>query len=243
MTRGDFEAALDIALTELRTPIASGYPRYYWPLTVIAAEAATRIIAAASDESASPVVDDALKVVESASASHPVAGESAEAWNAHVQALLATARGRPSKDLWLAVASAYGKIEEPIPQGYALLQAAERDAEAGQRADAGQLIREADELACRVGPGLLRTATDAAARRVGIDLDPVRSTEVAMFGLTDREVEVLRRVAAGRTNKQIAQELYISPKTASVHVSNILAKMGVAGRGEAAALAHQHSLV
>ena len=50
---------------------------------------------------------------------------------------------------------------------------------------------------------------------------------------------MLRLVAAGRSNRQIAEELFISPKTASVHVSNILAKLGVAGRGEAAALAHR----
>ncbi|WP_370531819.1 LuxR C-terminal-related transcriptional regulator [Streptomyces venezuelae] len=47
----------------------------------------------------------------------------------------------------------------------------------------------------------------------------------------------------GRTNRQIAEELFISPKTASVHVSNILAKLGVAGRGEAAALAHRLHLL
>ncbi|WSP43784.1 response regulator transcription factor [Streptomyces sp. NBC_01244] len=59
------------------------------------------------------------------------------------------------------------------------------------------------------------------------------------MGLTSRERDVLRLVAAGHTNRQIAEELFISPKTASVHVSNILAKLGVAGRGEAAALAHR----
>ncbi|MEU3651423.1 AAA family ATPase [Streptomyces sp. NPDC032161] len=59
------------------------------------------------------------------------------------------------------------------------------------------------------------------------------------LGLTRREQEVHRLVAAGRTNRGIAEELYISPKTASVHVSNILAKLGVSGRGEAAALAHR----
>ena len=51
-----------------------------------------------------------------------------------------------------------------------------------------------------------------------------------------------RLVADGRTNRQIAEELFISPKTASVHVSNILAKLGVSGRGEAAALAHRLAL-
>ncbi|MCM9082000.1 LuxR C-terminal-related transcriptional regulator [Streptomyces sp. NBC_00160] len=57
--------------------------------------------------------------------------------------------------------------------------------------------------------------------------------------MTSRERDVLRLVAAGSTNRKIAEELFISPKTASVHVSNILAKLGVTGRGEAAALAHR----
>jgi DNA-binding CsgD family transcriptional regulator len=60
--------------------------------------------------------------------------------------------------------------------------------------------------------------------------------------LTRREAEVLALVAAGRSNRQIAQALFISPKTASVHVSNILAKLGVAGRVEAAAIAHRLGL-
>jgi DNA-binding CsgD family transcriptional regulator len=59
------------------------------------------------------------------------------------------------------------------------------------------------------------------------------------MGLTAREMEVLRLVAAGRSNREIADELFISIKTASVHVSNILGKLGVSGRGEAAAAAHQ----
>ncbi|WP_199835151.1 helix-turn-helix domain-containing protein, partial [Streptomyces scabiei] len=65
---------------------------------------------------------------------------------------------------------------------------------------------------------------------------------VAALGLTGREHDVLRLVAVGRTNRQIAEELFISPKTASVHVSNILAKLGVSGRGEAAAVAHRVGL-
>ncbi|WP_143712860.1 helix-turn-helix domain-containing protein, partial [Streptomyces hygroscopicus] len=63
------------------------------------------------------------------------------------------------------------------------------------------------------------------------------------LGLTPRERDVLRLVAAGRSNRQIAEQLFISPKTASVHVSNILAKLGVSGRGEAAAVAHRLRLV
>ncbi len=59
------------------------------------------------------------------------------------------------------------------------------------------------------------------------------------LGLTPRETEVLRLVAAGQSNRQIAEQLFISAKTASVHVSNILAKLDVDGRDAAAATAHR----
>jgi DNA-binding CsgD family transcriptional regulator len=65
----------------------------------------------------------------------------------------------------------------------------------------------------------------------------------APYGLTDRELTVLRLVAAGRTNTQIGAELYISPKTAGVHVSNIFRKLGVSGRVQAAALAERAGLL
>ncbi len=242
LTRGDVDGVLELALPELRSPVSNGYPRYYWPIIVIAAEAAARLVARDPDHQVSRQVQDALEVIESASAAQPIAGESGVAWKAHVEVLIDAAHGKASKEQWLQVASAYAKIDEPIVQAHALLQASERAAAQGERADAAHLIREADGLACRVGPGLLRTATDAAARRLGVDLDPVGPKASTPFGLTDREIEVLRLVSTGQSNKQIAQELYISPKTASVHVSNILAKLGVTGRGEAAALAHQHGL-
>jgi DNA-binding NarL/FixJ family response regulator len=58
-------------------------------------------------------------------------------------------------------------------------------------------------------------------------------------GLTSRELEVLKQLVLGRSNKEIAENLFISAKTASVHVSNILAKLNVASRGEAAATARR----
>ena len=64
----------------------------------------------------------------------------------------------------------------------------------------------------------------------------------ASLGLTTRELEVLALVAQGRTNRQVADALFISPNTAGVHVSNILGKLGVSGRGEAAAMAHRLGL-
>ena len=63
------------------------------------------------------------------------------------------------------------------------------------------------------------------------------------YGLTGRELAVLRLLAAGRTNAEIGTELYISPKTAGVHVSNILRKLAVSGRVQAAALAERAGLL
>jgi DNA-binding NarL/FixJ family response regulator len=61
--------------------------------------------------------------------------------------------------------------------------------------------------------------------------------------LTSREVEVVALVAAGQTNRQIATALFITEKTAGLHVSNILAKLGVANRVEAAAVAGRLGLL
>ena len=77
---------------------------------------------------------------------------------------------------------------------------------------------------------------------------PARATTAAdatavPFGLTARELEVLDLVAAGRTNRQIGERLFISEKTASVHVSRILAKLGARSRAQAAAMAGTVGLV
>jgi DNA-binding CsgD family transcriptional regulator len=67
--------------------------------------------------------------------------------------------------------------------------------------------------------------------------------DAARLGLTPREREVLALVALGRTNRQIAEELFITENTAGVHVSNILGKLDVTGRGEAAAIAYRLGLL
>ncbi|WP_405841705.1 AAA family ATPase [Streptomyces platensis] len=90
-------------------------------------------------------------------------------------------------------------------------------------------------------PGLIPdpTAGTAAGGTRSTAEEPAVAAPAESLGLTPREREVLRLVADGRSNRQIADALFISPKTASVHVSNILAKLGVSGRGEAGAVAHR----
>lgn len=85
---------------------------------------------------------------------------------------------------------------------------------------------------------------EIGARPTQADLDALsRQPGVTATGLTTRELEVLRAVAAGKTNRTIAGELFLSEKTIARHVSNIFTKLGVASRSAATAYAYQHDLV
>ena len=153
---------------------------------------------------------------------------------------------------WAAAVAAWRAAGEPYPLAYALLRLAEAHGGAADRPAATEAVREAHEIAARIGAGPVAAEAAALARRARLSLDPQTAPdeaargggarpadELARFGLTEREREVLVRLAAGRSNPEIARELFISAKTASVHVSNILAKLGVSGRVEAAAVAHR----
>jgi DNA-binding CsgD family transcriptional regulator len=113
------------------------------------------------------------------------------------------------------------------------------------------VLGRAAEVTSGLGARLLGGEIQALGRRARLDLAPPTGATAqaagappasAQLGLTPREAEVLALVAAGRSNRQIAQALFISPKTVGVHVSNILAKLGVTGRVEAAAIAHRLGL-
>ncbi len=125
-------------------------------------------------------------------------------------------------------------------------------ADDGGRERATELLRLAGTVAEHLGARPLARSVTLLAQRARLLLHPVPRQRGAVsadpadpadaLGLTGRERDVLRLVAAGHTNRRIAETLFISPKTASVHVSNILAKLGVSGRGEAAAVAHRLGL-
>lgn len=75
------------------------------------------------------------------------------------------------------------------------------------------------------------------------ELQPTASSSPAPGGLTTREIEVLRLVAAGKTNRLVAGDLYLSEKTVARHLSNIFGKLGVSSRAAATAFAYEHHLV
>jgi DNA-binding CsgD family transcriptional regulator len=148
---------------------------------------------------------------------------------------------------WARAAAAWAAVGEPYPLAQSLLHAAEAAVACGDRDGAAESLRRAAGLAAGLGAAPLSEEIAILARRArirlpgaGADLAAGRDAGVSGpgLGLTERELEVLRLVAAGRSNREVAAELFISPKTASVHVSNILAKLGAASRGQAAAKAH-----
>jgi len=124
-----------------------------------------------------------------------------------------------------------------------------REAEAlllsrGSRPQAVTALTEAASIAASLGAVPLADDVRALAERARLTLPTVAATPASEDpdGLTAREVEVLALVGRGRTNAEIAAELFISTKTASVHVSNILRKLGLKSRIQAAAVAQRRSL-
>jgi DNA-binding CsgD family transcriptional regulator/tetratricopeptide (TPR) repeat protein len=141
---------------------------------------------------------------------------------------------------WRHAVDAWREAREPYPLAYALLRLAEACWAAGDRAAGGDAAREALTIAVSLGAAPLVAGAAAVTRTARVSAaPPAPEDELARFGLTGREREVVFLVADGRSNPEIAKILFISAKTASVHVSNILAKLGVGGRVEAAALVNR----
>ncbi|HEY8981013.1 MAG TPA: AAA family ATPase [Streptomyces sp.] len=171
----------------------------------------------------------------------------APVWHAYdlwVRAELHRAEGRDTADEWSDVVTAFECLERPYDLALARYRLAETLIVSGrddERARATELLRLVRAIADHLKARPLSESTDLLSQRARLSLT-APPTPTDSLGLTTREHDVLRLVAAGRTNRQIAEELFISPKTASVHVSNILAKLSVSSRGEAAAVAHRMGL-
>jgi DNA-binding CsgD family transcriptional regulator len=173
-----------------------------------------------------------------------VLGVDGQGWLARAEAEAGRAMGANDPDAWRAVVAAFGPsfVYEEARSRWRLAEAL---AESGDRAAARQEWLLAAEVADRLGAAPLRAALDDLGRRARIDGGAAGRAARAgtpLGGLTDREREVLRLLAVGQSNKEIGAELFISPKTASVHVSNILAKLHAGSRTEAAAIAHREGL-
>jgi len=171
-----------------------------------------------------------------------------------VRAEFARIQSGDTTPAWQDAVAACREMHEPFLIAYASFRNAEALSAGGNASAATTAAAEALQLAQQMGAEPLSEDIKALVRRARLRIESGAPTGVAdpppssedgtdRFGLTAREREVLHLVADGRSNSEIAQELFISRKTASVHVSNILAKLGVSTRVQAAALAHRQGLV
>jgi DNA-binding CsgD family transcriptional regulator len=176
----------------------------------------------------------------------------AAALGALCRAELARYRGGDDAQSWAIVVERWGALGRPHLVAYARYrQAGALLAARGSRSAAAEALRSARRIADDLEAAPLAREIKILAGHARIDLteggvvqppdgatDPARS-----LGLTTREAEVIRLLAAGYSNQQIADALFLTRKTASVHVSNILGKLGVDNRVQAAAIAHRLGLL
>jgi DNA-binding CsgD family transcriptional regulator/tetratricopeptide (TPR) repeat protein len=162
------------------------------------------------------------------------------------RAELARGRTRGEAREWRRAALAWEEVKRPYPVAVSRWREAEALAAADDRPGAAAAARAAVELAEGLGSVWLAREVHALAERARLDVgadqrDGAPSAEPSEdpFGLTPRERQVLALLAEGATNRQIGTALFMAEKTASVHVSRILAKLGVQGRTQAAAVAHR----
>ncbi len=188
-------------------------------------------------------------------AAHPAPPPTALAHRATAAAELARARGEPAAADWGAAAERWDELGAPYFGAYARWRQAEALllAGGGERGAAQRLLEATYAAATVRGAAPLRRELEGLARRARLPLaqsalergEPAERPRAALdaLGLTARELEVLALVGEGLTNRQIAARLFISPKTAGLHVSHILAKLDVANRTQAADFAHRQGLV
>ena len=181
---------------------------------------------------------------------HPFVG-SIPAERADWEAERTRLAGKNDPAAWSVVAKTWDSLGCPHRAAYARWRRAQAQLDSGQPATAAAAALRAAAAAAE-GHAPLLAEIRKLAERARIPLpapsaDPPKSPRPAAtpapYGLTRRELAVLQLLAAGRTNAQIGAELYISPKTASVHVTSIFRKLGVSGRVQAAALAERAGLL
>ena len=151
---------------------------------------------------------------------------------------------------WAEVADLLERLGQPYPTAYARLRSAE--AQLGRRrtgAGTAELLRAAEGAgALRAEPLLAEIGVLARRARVSLPHGvpvPVAGTRAPkvdgpLTALTIRELEVLEVLARGATNRQIAETLFIAPKTVGAHLARVFAKLGVTNRTGAAAILHRH---
>jgi DNA-binding CsgD family transcriptional regulator/tetratricopeptide (TPR) repeat protein len=228
---------------------------HFWPVVTLAARLEGDRGVTDREKAPRPSYSDVSADARSASVDFvddlvdklPRQGPFLDARHAQAKADLARARGEDSPQLWRDVADRWRRIEHRHFLGWALLRLATSLVEAGARGDAVDPLSEAGGIADQLGAVPLRDAViELGARsRLATGLERAEPSLVSerLARLTPREVEVLRHLGVGMSNDELAATLFISPRTASVHVSRIMAKLEVNTRAKAAAIAYEEGLI
>ena len=253
---GHPEAAYELVVDQLHQLAGTDEERFIGVLTALA----YRALADQAERQRDPV--SRRRIVESCRSIDAAAGRCADSGLPHDAVLhawrtaeRARIEGTADAGAWARVGEHWSALGQVVAALYAAWREAEARLDAGADAEAIAAIRSVHRAAVRLGLPLLVDETRRLAGWHRIDLVPVpeqhgeehrgagRTPEaddpLAVYRLTEREREVLEALAAGRTNREIANGMFISVKTASVHVSNILRKLNVSGRQEAARVAHR----
>ncbi|MBB5784692.1 helix-turn-helix transcriptional regulator [Nonomuraea jabiensis] len=245
--RGELEAAVEVAVQAMEERDLLETPRYCWPVLVTIADLLGSVVpqqgraATGTDTPLAKLGAALLTRLRALGRELEVDGDLQRAHH-----LTFTALTGPEPDdgaagpfeVWDRAAEAWAALRQPYAEARCLVGAAQAALADGDRQEAAARLGRARELATRLGATPLLEQLDAFGRRARIG-GAEEAADGLPLGLTARELEVLREVADGRSNREIAEALFISAKTVSVHVSNILAKLGVATRGEAAATAYR----
>jgi DNA-binding CsgD family transcriptional regulator/tetratricopeptide (TPR) repeat protein len=227
-----------------------GRPVFAWPVLEVGGRIQVALLDQAGRDQGTR--DEAARLraaLDAVSRDLPAATRRDQAWR--LTYLAGTTNGGGSPPAWNAAVDQWRDLKMPYHAARALAGGARADLEAGDRSSAVAKLREAATIAAGLGAVPLAQEVEQLAARARLVLTPDAgrisgpvSGDAAerRHGLTPRELEVLRLIADGRSNRQIAADLFISANTAGVHVSRILAKLGVTTRTEAAARAHRLQL-
>ncbi len=254
---GRYEEAADIAWEGIEAvPVADAWLHYSelartaaWPIAEVG-----RLALAAGDSDAAEIADERMgRLLALVRTCQDQLGETSdrlarilELNRRQVEAERERMDGASDPGVWHSLAEGWAEIGRPFRAALARWREAEVAASRGDRDQAVAALRESYQVAGALGAKPLLANLEALARKLRVRVRDQASGDAAQptaHGLTPRELEVLALVAAGRTNREIAQSLFISESTAGVHVSNILGKLGVSTRTEAARVALDQGLL
>ncbi|WP_131098057.1 helix-turn-helix transcriptional regulator [Streptomonospora litoralis] len=245
----DFARALALAGTALERVEFERSTGYGWMVVDRIAETLRQV--AERPKGCSPDAEAVRAQVLRVAAAMRADGPVQEAFRATTRARLACVRGTSgataaeAAEAWRDAVEAWSGLGMPLYRAEALLLSAEWALAADRGAQVDDRLREVVKRAAEHGAAVLEGRARDLARRTGVALEAAdgRPSAEPPAGLTPREAEVLRLLARGYTNAEIAAELFIAAKTASVHVSHILAKLELPNRAGAASRAHELGLV